>query len=113
VSAGAARLVIDHRLVLVSTEPDLYYRHGTAEVTADVELVAGTTYRLVAEFSVESGIEMAGVRIGARPRPAADAQQRAVQAARDTDVAADDIPSAAGGYARLSVLSWPEWGGAL
>jgi beta-glucosidase len=86
-SAGQAHLFLDEKLVLVSTEPDQYYRQGTTEVTTQIELEAGSRHRLVVEFTVDSGIEMAGLRIGARPRPPADAQQRAVQAAREADVA--------------------------
>src|SRR5207244_650347 len=73
--------------LVTSAEPDVYYRQGTTEVTAELELEAGSRHRLVVECSVDSGIEMAGLRIGARPRPPADAQQRAVQAAREADVA--------------------------
>ena len=85
-SAGQARLFLDDRLLVVSSAPDAYYRQGSTEVTAQVELEAGSSHRLVAEFTVDSGIEMAGLRIGARPVPPADAQQRAVQAAAQADV---------------------------
>lgn len=86
-SAGQARLFLDDRLLVVSSAPDAYYRQGSTEVTAQVELEAGSSHRLVAEFTVDSGMEMAGLRIGARPVPPADAQQRAVQAAAQADVA--------------------------
>jgi beta-glucosidase len=86
-SAGQARLFLDDRLLVVSTIPDVYYRQGSTEVTAQVELEAGSSHRLVAEFTVDSGIEMAGLRIGARPVPPDDAQQRAVDAAAQADVA--------------------------
>jgi beta-glucosidase len=86
-SAGQARLFLDDRLLVVSTTPDVYYRQGSTEVTAQVELEAGSRHRLVAEFSVDSGVEMAGLRIGARPVPPADAQQRAAHAAGQADVA--------------------------
>jgi beta-glucosidase len=86
-SAGQARLFLDERLLVVSTEPDVYYRQGSTEVTAQVELEAGSSHRLVAEFSVDSGAEMAGLRIGARPVPPPDAQQRAANAAAQADVA--------------------------
>lgn len=87
--AGRARLFLDDRLLIDVTEPDRFYRTGTAEHTADVELEAGRGYRLVAEFAVdtEMGIDLAGLRIGGRPRLAADARERAVQAARSADVA--------------------------
>ena len=86
-SAGQARLFLDDRLLVVSTTPDVYYRQGSTEATAQVELEAGSSHRLVAEFTVDSGVEMAGLRIGARPVPPADAQQRAVRAAQQADVA--------------------------
>ena len=86
-SAGQARLFLEDRLLAVNTQPDVYYRQGSTELTARVDLEAGSTYRLAAEFSVDSGIEMAGLRIGARPLPPADAPQRAVQAASRADVA--------------------------
>ncbi|HTD79348.1 MAG TPA: glycoside hydrolase family 3 N-terminal domain-containing protein, partial [Chloroflexota bacterium] len=86
-SAGEAHLFLEDRLLAVNTQPDVYYRQGSTELTARVDLEAGSTYRLAAEFSVDSGIEMAGLRIGARPLPPADAPQRAVQAASRADVA--------------------------
>jgi beta-glucosidase len=86
-SAGQARLFLDDRLLVASTTPDVYYRQGSTEVTARVELEAGSSHRIVAEFTVDSGIEMAGLRIGARPLPPADAQHRAVRAAEQAEVA--------------------------
>ncbi|MDQ3809761.1 MAG: glycoside hydrolase family 3 C-terminal domain-containing protein [Chloroflexota bacterium] len=86
-SAGQAGLVLNDRPLVVNTQPDVYYRQGSTEATARVDLEAGLAYRLVAEFSVDSGIELAGLRIGARPLPQPEAQQRAVQAASKADVA--------------------------
>jgi beta-glucosidase len=86
-SAGQARLFLDDRLLVVSTNPDVYYRQGSTEVTAQVELEAGSSHRLVAEFTVDSGIEMAGLRIGARLVPPPDAQRQAARAASQADVA--------------------------
>ena len=86
-SAGNARLLVDGRQVLVTTEPDRYYRQGTAERTATLDMQAGRRYRLLAEFSVDSEMDLVGLRIGARPRLALDARERAVQAARDADIA--------------------------
>jgi beta-glucosidase len=86
-SPGRARLFLDDRPLVVTTEPDRSYRQGTAERTAEVDLEAGRSYRLMAEFSVDSDIDLAGLRIGGRPRLAPDARERAVQAAREADVA--------------------------
>ncbi len=86
-SAGQARLFLDDRLLATSTIPDVYYRQGSTEATAQLELEAGSRHRLVAEFSIHSGLEMAGLRIGARAVPPADAQQRAAKAAAQADVA--------------------------
>jgi beta-glucosidase len=86
-SAGQARLFLDDRLLVASTKPDVYYRQGTTEVTAEVELEAGSSHRFVVDFSVDSGRDMAGLRFGARPRPPADARARAARAASDADVA--------------------------
>ncbi len=86
-SAGWARLFLDDRPLLVTTEPDRTYRQGTAERTAEVDLEAGRSYRLVVEFAVDSDIDLAGLRIGGRPRLAPDARERAVRAAREADAA--------------------------
>jgi beta-glucosidase len=86
-SAGAARLLLDDRLLVVNTEPDHHYRQGATEVVAAVELQEGSSHRFVVEFSVDSGRHMIGLRLGARPRPPEDAVQRAVQLARAADAA--------------------------
>jgi beta-glucosidase len=86
-SAGQARLSLDDQLLITASDPDAYYRQGTTEVTATVELEAGMSYRLQVEFAVDSGIEMAGLRVGARSRLEANGLERAVQAAREADVA--------------------------
>jgi beta-glucosidase len=86
-SAGQARLFLDNKLVAVSTEPDVHYRQGATEVTAEVQLESGSSHPFVVEFSVDSGRDMTGLRIGARARPPADAVARAARAARDADVA--------------------------
>jgi len=86
-SAGRARLFVDDRLVLASTEPDAHYRRGLTESTAVVELESGSSHPFVVEFSVDSGRDMTGFRLGARARPADDALRRAVQAASDVNTA--------------------------
>lgn len=86
-SAGQARLFLDDRLLVVSSEQDVHYRQGTTEITGTVEVETDSSHPFVVEFSVDSGRDMTGLRLGARPRPPEDAVRRAAQAARDADVA--------------------------
>jgi len=86
-SAGQARLFLDDRPLVVSAAPDVDYRQGASEATATMELEAGSSHPFVVECAIDSGRDMVGLRLGARLRPPAKAQQRAAQAARDADVA--------------------------
>jgi beta-glucosidase len=86
-SAGTARLFLDDRLLVVSSEPDVHYRQGVTELTSTVELEAGSSHQFVIEFAIDSGRDMTGLRLGARPQLPEDALSRAVLAARGSDIA--------------------------
>jgi beta-glucosidase len=86
-SAGRARLFLDGRLLVEHLEPDRFYRQGANEARARVELERGSRHRLVAELRIDTGADLAGLRVGARPVIPADARQRAARAAAEADVA--------------------------
>jgi beta-glucosidase len=86
-SAGDARLLLDERVLAETSENDRFFRQGANEVLAEIDLEAGSRHRLVADFRIDTGAELAGLRIGARPKVDPDAEARAVQAAREADVA--------------------------
>jgi beta-glucosidase len=88
-SAGPSRLLLDDQILIDNsgaTRPDTFFRQGSHEATTEVELVAGSRHRLLAEFRVDADVPLPGVRIGARPLPPADARRRAVEAARAAEV---------------------------
>jgi beta-glucosidase len=86
-SAGQARLYLDGNFLVENVEPDRFYRQGANERLARIDLEAGSRHRLEAEFRVDSGEELAGVRIGARPVVPGDARQRAATVAAESDLA--------------------------
>lgn len=89
-SAGISRLLLDGEILIDNSgpnEPDVLFRQGRKESTAEIDLENGTRYQLAAEFRMFAEVPQAGVRIGARPLPPADARQRAVEVARTADVA--------------------------
>jgi beta-glucosidase len=94
-SAGAARVLVDGAVVLDNLQPEpgsSFFGRGSLPVEGQVELQAGTTYRLTIELhSRISGARndrwISGVNLHAQPPPVPDAQARAVAAAADADVA--------------------------
>jgi len=89
-SAGRSRLWLDATALVDNWEPTAgttFMGLGSVPVEVEVELVAGRPYRLAAELRVNSGLPLAGVRIGATPVVADDALEAAVAAAATADVA--------------------------
>jgi beta-glucosidase len=90
VSTGLSRLWFAGQQVIdnwTSQQPgSAYFGMGSSEVMASVELVAGQVYPLVVEYGRGSA-SFSAVRLGClRPQPA-DAFERAVQLAREAEVA--------------------------
>jgi beta-glucosidase len=89
-SPGHARLLLDGQVITDqddSLSMESLFSRGTAEATTELELTAGRTYALVAELRMRTPVAQSGVRVGARPLPAADAIRAAVDAAASADVA--------------------------
>lgn len=92
-AVGQVRLLLDGALVLDNwTAPQpgrTYFGFGSAEVRADVNLEAGRTYELVAEYrKVQPGMPLAGLRLGVvQALSEGERLARAVRAAREADLA--------------------------
>jgi beta-glucosidase len=89
-SPGHARLLLDGQVLIEQDDSgsvETLFSRGTQEATADIELTAGRQYALVAELRMHTAVAQSGVRVGARPLPAADAREQAVRAAASADVA--------------------------
>lgn len=90
-SAGLSRLFVNDALVIDNwssqTRGDTYFGAGSTEVTAQVNLEAGTTYDLRLEYSSQGATMLAGVRLGHMPPVAGDAIERAAALAARSDVA--------------------------
>jgi beta-glucosidase len=90
---GTARLLVDGEVV--GDTSDAEASEGllglfTAAVECEVDVVAGTTYQVVAEFDAapaEGPIQIAGLTVAASPPAQVDAVERAVQAAAGADTA--------------------------
>ncbi len=91
VSAGVSRLFIDGlERVDNWTDPkpgDAFFGLGSAEVRADVALVAGRSVELVVEYSNEGRPMLGGLKVGCLPAVPPDLLERAVAGARGTDAA--------------------------
>ncbi|MHB8466767.1 MAG: beta-glucosidase [Acidimicrobiales bacterium] len=88
-NAGAARLLLDGRVIVDNTKPKpgrFFYGAGSDTVASKLELTAGRTYELVVEFQA-TGTPLAGFQLGAARPVVDDALGRAVTAAGDADVA--------------------------
>lgn len=90
VSAGLSRLLIDGREAIdnwTSQQPgSAYFGMGSGERTAGVELLAGRAYALVVEYA-RGNAPFSVVRLGCLPPQPANARERAVELARNADVA--------------------------
>ena len=89
-SPGDARLLLDGHVLVErddATAAESLFSRGTHEATAEVELIAGQHYALVAELRLRTPLAQSGVRIGARPVPPPNARDEALRAAASADVA--------------------------
>jgi beta-glucosidase len=90
-AVGRARAFLDGALILDTEGAPVggsFFGMGSDEVTVELELVAGRAVDIELEYSIDiPGLPLAAVSLGARFHPAADAIERAVEAARAADVA--------------------------
>jgi beta-glucosidase len=91
-SAGRSRLVLDGHQVIDNLEPergDSFFGRGSTQVTAEVDLVAGQSYELVAELQAVArhATSVTGLALTAQPPADPGATGRAVAAATEADVA--------------------------
>ena len=87
-SVGPAALRLDGEVVVDNTVPERggsFYGFGSTEVTAELDLTAGEVYDLHVEYTGRPDNAVAGFTIKARMPLAADAFERAVDAARRAD----------------------------
>jgi beta-glucosidase len=92
VQAGRARLLLDGVVLLdgMSDPPPPgtdFFGLGSEEISAQIELVAGTEVEVVVEYSSEVSQYLHGVKIGHRPPAVDDPIAAAVEVARRADVA--------------------------
>jgi beta-glucosidase len=89
-STGPSRLFVDGTLVVDNSNPErgtAFYGAASTEVTGRITLEAGARHELVVEQHKNTSINVAALLVGARPPLPDDAFDRAVEAARDADVA--------------------------
>jgi beta-glucosidase len=90
-SAGLARILVDGVLVVDNwtrwERGDLFYGMGSTEVTGTVALRAGQHALVEVEYSKKGSPVAGGIRVGILPPMPDDAMERAVEAARESDVA--------------------------
>lgn len=90
ISAGLSRLLLDGQEVIDNwtqrQRGDTYFGFGSSEVTYSVKLAAGQSYELSVEY-VMGQSPFAAVRLGCLPPVPADAIERAVTLARNSNVA--------------------------
>ena len=90
---GRTRVLVDGRLVAdnwTAPQPgEAFFEYGSTEVIGEIELAAGTTARVVVEWSSDSDrTPLSGLRFGHQPPIDEEAQlERAVDAAADADAA--------------------------
>ncbi len=92
VQAGRARLLVDGVCVLdgISDPPPAgqeFFGLGSQERQATVDLVAGTDVSIVLEWTSTGSVLLHGAKVGHRPPTDGTEVQRAVEAARQADVA--------------------------
>ena len=90
IQAGRARVIVGGRTVIDGfTDPPprgtAMYDMGSVEVTAPVDLEAGTTVEVTVEFTTRAGRDGGGLRIGWEPPEPPDMLDRAVTAAAAAD----------------------------
>lgn len=91
-SAGAARVGLDHDLVLDNLRPEpgiSFFGHGSTAVTSEVLLEAGRSYRLVMDLFIAPDRHWgaSGIELTAQPPELAGALDAATHAAASADVA--------------------------
>ncbi len=90
-SAGLSRLFIDGREVIDNwtqqTHGDTFFGMGSTDVRAQVEMMAGQSYKLTLEYSSQNSVMLTGFRLGYLPPIAEDAIERAVALAARSDAA--------------------------
>ncbi len=90
-SAGLTRFFVDGREVIDNwthqTRGETFFGMGSTDVRAQIELMAGHTYKLVLEYSSQNSVMLTGFRLGYLPPIASDAIERAVALAARSDVA--------------------------
>jgi beta-glucosidase len=89
-STGGSQLFVDGTLVVDNSRPErgtTFYGAGSTEVTGTIDLEAGRTYDLAVTQHKSTSLGVAGLLIGALPPLPERAFDRAVDAARDADVA--------------------------
>ncbi len=90
-SAGRSRLRIDGRELVDNwtrqTRGEAFFGMGSSEVRGEVELEAGRTYLLEAEYSRQDSPLLAGLKVGCLPPVPDDMLERAVAAAAAADAA--------------------------
>ena len=89
-TTGPSRLFVDGDLVVDNSNPErgtAFYGAASTEVTGTVALEAGRTYELTVDQHKNTSIGVAGLLVGARSPLADDAFERAVDAARDAEIA--------------------------
>ncbi len=90
-TTGACRVLLDGELLLDAwgerERGSSFFGFGSEEIRSDRELVAGSDYELVIEFSGGSAAMISGLEVGARPPTPTTALSDAVAAAAAADVA--------------------------
>ncbi len=89
-SVGPARLWVDDRCVVDNSEPEpgrSFYGAGSAERRGQITLEAGRPYPLRLEYEAPARGGVRGVMASCLPPTPPDLMERAVQAAREADVA--------------------------
>lgn len=87
---GRTRVLLDGEVVVENVEPtddSFFIGLGNGTVAAAVELEAGRDYDLTVELVADSGVPLAGFRLGAARPAAPDPMARAVAAAAAAEVA--------------------------
>ncbi|HEY7419252.1 MAG TPA: glycoside hydrolase family 3 C-terminal domain-containing protein, partial [Ktedonobacteraceae bacterium] len=90
-SAGQSRFLVDGQEIIDNwthqTPGDAYFGTGSTEVCTAVEMQAGREYTLTLEFSSIAGSSLNAMHLGCFPPFPADALERAVRLAANSDVA--------------------------
>jgi len=92
VQCGRVRLLLDGKVILDATEGeyetgDEFFGFGSVELEVEVDLVAGTGYELVLEYSNRDATLLCGLRLGVVAMVEQDLLGEAEELARSCDVA--------------------------